>query len=241
MQLMQNNVQLNHMIQKIWKFIRGDLSVKVFEKWLYSEDQLETMFGKALYFDVISANYSDNESIYQIKQLLSKFAHTSYPQKCHCIELPDVAVVDMGEDSEKVFQHHVEIKKRGEPYWWLYVNKCRECYQVWLVASEERQNDLYCLRRLDHQSLEDVLNKNQWPSYFDTYETLLHIGRKAGRSVRFVDQLDSSLSLTIADLARERPGILVSELAQLLNLEFELATELSKRAVRDEHVQINFD
>jgi hypothetical protein len=229
------------MIQKIWKFIRGDLPVKVFEEWLYSEDSLETIFGKTLYLDMISANYSDKESIFKIKQLLKEFVHTSFPQKCYCIELPDVAVIDMGEDSEKVFKYLDEIKKRGEPYWWLSVDKCRECDQIWLVASEERQNDLYCLQRLNNQALDEILKNNKWPSLFDTYETLLRLGFDIGRSVRFVDPYESSLPYTIADLAKERPGIRISEIAKLLNLDIELAIELSKKAIKDENVQINFD
>lgn len=123
----------------------------------------------------------------------------------------------------------------------MSVEKCRECDQVWLIGSEERQNDLYCLRRLDSQTFAEILKKNQWPSYFDTYETLLRIGLDAGRSVRFIEPFESSLTVTIVDLARERPGILVSEIARLLNLDAELAIGLSERAIRNEHVQIKFD
>jgi hypothetical protein len=42
-------------------------------------------------------------------------------------------------------------------------------------------------------------------------------------------------------LAKARPGIRVSELAELLNLEVEIARVLAKRAVRDDGAEIQFD
>jgi hypothetical protein len=49
------------------------------------------------------------------------------------------------------------------------------------------------------------------------------------------------LRWTIADLAKARPGIRVSELAELLNLDLETALTLAKRAVRDDAAVIEFD
>src|SRR5215470_17349053 len=70
-----------------------------------------------------------------------------------------------------------------------------------------------------------------WPSDFDRYETLLEIGRAAGHSVRYFDVADSPLLHTIADLARERPGIRVTELAALLNLDTAVTAELAGQVV----------
>jgi len=239
--MVENNKHIDPRIKNIWRFIRGDMKIKDFERWLYSENSIEQVLGKDLYFEVISVNYSDNGALYRIRQLLSEYARQESPFRCKCFQLSDITVVDMGEESEAVFQYMEEVKKRGEPFWWLSLEHCRECNQWWLVASEERQNDLYCLRRLDMRTADEILNKNSWPDYFDRYETLLRLGHDTGRSVRFMDPMESSLSWTIADLAKERPGIAISEVAKLLNLDMEVAKELAEKAVKKEGVQINFE
>jgi hypothetical protein len=53
--------------------------------------------------------------------------------------------------------------------------------------------------------------------------------------------MDSSMAWTIADLAKEHPGITISEIAKLLNLDMELAKDLAKKAVRNEGIKINFE
>jgi hypothetical protein len=60
--------------------------------------------------------------------------------------------------------------------------------------------------------------------------------------VKFVDpESAKSLRWTIADLANARPGIRSSELASLLNLDSDLAAELSERAIREDKVEILID
>ena len=75
-----------------------------------------------------------------------------------CVQLSDVAVVGMGDESKKVFLTLNEIRWRGNPYWWLSVYQCRACQQSWLVAQEERHNDVFCLYRPDRVTMQDVLN-----------------------------------------------------------------------------------
>ncbi len=173
---MKNSKRIDPIIENIWRFIRGDIRVQDFEQWVYSENSLEKMLGKTLYFEIISVHYSDKDAVYKIKQLLSEYACQESPFRCKCIQMSDVEVVDMGEESDAVFQYFKEIKRRGEPFWWLSLDHCRECNQWWLVASEQRQNDLYCLRKLNRQTADEILNKNSWPNYFDRYETLLRLG-----------------------------------------------------------------
>jgi hypothetical protein len=78
---------------------------------------------------------------------------------------------------------------------------------------------------------ERVIREGIWPPDFVRYETLLEIGRETGRSVRFADVADSPLLHTIADLAKERPGIRVSELASLHNLDPPVAAKLARQVV----------
>ena len=88
-----------------------------------------------------------------------------------------------------------------------------------LRAYAERASDLECL-----------------------YEALLRLGLAAGTSVDFAEpEQANSLRWTITDLARARPGIRVSELAELLNLDIDTAHALARRAVRHDGVAIEFD
>jgi hypothetical protein len=59
--------------------------------------------------------------------------------------------------------------------------------------------------------------------------------------VDFADPYESSLTTTIADLAYARPGIGLSEIASLLNLDMELARALARRVALNEPVSIAFD
>jgi hypothetical protein len=144
-------------------------------------------------------------------------------------------------DHESVFQTLIKLRERGEPRWWLYASCCEACGQLWLVAQEERQNDVFILKRLDQTAATDLSTADVWPRDFDRYETLLEIGRVAGKKVSFVDPFDSSLVATIEDLARDRPYIAVSEIARLLNLDLRLATALARAVVRTTGVIIKFD
>jgi hypothetical protein len=81
--------------------------------------------------------------------------------------------------------------------------------------------------------MEDLLVNNRWPSIFDHYEDLLRVGREAGKHVRFFEPLKSkSLYWTMSDLAADKPGISISKLAELLNLELDEAEEIAKEVVQ---------
>lgn len=57
----------------------------------------------------------------------------------------------MGSDKsvdEMFFSRVKEIKEFGEPCWWLSIYSCSACEQKWLVAQEERMNDIYILKRI---------------------------------------------------------------------------------------------
>lgn len=239
---MEINLPNDSTSDRIWKFIRGDMCTSDFEQWVYFDPTVEKTLGKDLFFEIISTNFSSRDAVFCIKEKLKRFAISVSSLSCMCIQLSDIAVVDMGDESEKVFLTLKEIKKRGNPYWWLSLYQCRECQQSWLVASEERHNDVFCLYRIDTLTMKDVVNQNQWPTVFDHYERLLGIGLEAGKRVRFLDPLNSSsLHWTISDLAKDRPGICISEIAKLLNLDFGLAEDLARKVVREDRVHISFD
>lgn len=160
--------------------------------------------------------------------------------ECNCATLAGLAVVPMGEH-EGVFDTLSEVRRRGMPWWWLGCAECRACGQVWLIAQEERQNDIFIMRKLDADAGYQLVSNDVWPTDFDRFERLLEIGRDSGHRVSFVDPLgDSSLIDTAGDLAQERPGIRVSELASLLALPPALAAEVARQAVADRGVTITF-
>jgi hypothetical protein len=157
------------------------------------------------------------------------------------VTLPDTAVIDMGDPGDAM-RSFVEVVLRGDPYWWLGMSRCTACQTAWLVAQEERQNDVYILRRLTRAESNSVVNANRWPNYLDLYATLLRLGRAAGHSAQFVDPVgDSSLAWTMADIARAEPDIALSELAKLLNLDYETAEIIAEQARLKDGVRITFD
>ena len=151
--------------------------------------------------------------------------------ECECVALPDTVVVDMANPGRSMV-HFDELQVRGEPFWWLGVSRCAVCHTPWLVAQEERQNDVFVLRRLTTAELTGIVEANRWPTYLDKYETLLRLGHAAGHVAIFADPVgDSSLAWTMNDLARERPGITVQELAELLALDPGTAAIIADQAI----------
>ena len=110
------------------------------------------------------------------------------------------------------------------------------------MGQESRQNDVYCLYRLDRDAIQEILTNNHWPPVFERYEDLLRAGLEAGKQVRFFDPMNAkSLRWTMADVAKARPGITVAELSELFNLDAELAEEIAREVVAEEHVRIDVD
>ncbi len=168
---------------------------------------------------------------------------------CVCIQLPDTAVVLMGVGPQypvyEIVSKTLEVvKSRGEPYEWVSAQRCRQCGQEWLVGTELGHIDVLCLRRLTIEAADRLLKEDVWPSDFNKYATLLRLGREAGRIGGWIEGMDPSLSSipwTISRLARETPGIHISELAELLNLDVSVAAKFAEQVVKEKGVIITFD
>lgn len=219
-------------LQTLWRFVRGDMHVAAFEQWAYAEASLEQELGAELYLTTVSTDFRNMDAVSSLRTALAEHARKRWPTACRCVRFRDFDVVDMGSfqapapafernrewSHEDVFRSFDRVGSCGGPYWWLWAARCRACDQGWLVGSEERQNDVYCLRRMSEAELEAIRTRDPGPPDFDAYEGLLQMGVAASRSVRFLNPADSSLMTTLTDLARHRPGISVSELVALLNL-----------------------
>lgn len=55
-----------------YKVIKGELSIVEFEKWLYSvdEDAIDNKFGENFYFQLISINYKNKFSRYELEKII---------------------------------------------------------------------------------------------------------------------------------------------------------------------------
>ena len=188
------------------------------------------------------------ETLLNLAQELSlKYTKQTVGDLCACILLQDSAVVLMGANklSEEVSDTLEEVKSRGEPYEWVSAQRCRQCGQWWLAAEEIGHIDILCLRRLTPEATDRLLKEDIWPSDFNKYATLLRLGKEAGRVGGWIEGIfDPSLSsipLTIARLAKETPGIHVSELAELLNLDVAVAVKFAEQVGKEKGVIITFD
>jgi hypothetical protein len=243
------------LIEALWRFVRGDVPGTEFESWVYRETRLESELGGNLYLAAISTDFSKKGEVWGLRCALAPHARARSPSDCACLRLRDIDVVDMGTfqapepafeadrewSDDDVLRTFERVKDRGSPRWWLWAARCRACGQGWLVGTEERQNDVYCLKRLDGGELGGIVDADRWPPDFDSYESLLRVGLQAGRSVHVLDPTYSSVRDTMADLARTRPGIAISELAKLLSIDLATAAELARKVAEVHGVQFTFD
>ena len=160
-------------VEHIWRFIRGDLSPRGFESWICSAPGAEEVLGHDAHFAAISADYRSADEIGALQKQLRAVADSSPPFTCRCVQLADEAVLDMGVETNITLQTLESRKVRGHPRWWLRVDRCRVCDQWWLIGQEERRNDVICLQRLDDSQGAAILDHDEWPACFDTYEALL--------------------------------------------------------------------
>ena len=231
-----------YILNILWQFIRGDLSIKTFEAWVYKENNLENFLSKELYLVIIESNYKNMDIVFELKSHLSNYLRNNYPSGCKCLEISDNDVLDMGlKKTDEFFSYLKNIKDRGNGRWWLFLAECTKCNEAWLVAQEERHNDIYCLKRLSENAKNDILNENKWPPDFDKFESLLSIGFEAGKKVRFFDPINSSIEVTIIDIVNEHPGINFNELIRLLNIDTETGKEIIRNIEKKYKLNLVYD
>lgn len=210
----------------LWQFVRGDLAIANFEAWLYRQPSLEQELGSALYMELISFDYRDSRDLFVLRGRID--ARLRPALKCECVTLADMAAVPMGCDGldQRVFATVRRVCDYGSTRWWLSLNHCSACGQDWMVAQEERIYDNYFMRRLDEVEARKIVDANQWPDDFSTYERVLRVGRNLTEPYRFLNGLAGSLVWTVQDLRKERPDISVQEIAHLLGVSSEHAERL---------------
>lgn len=222
-------------VEALWRFARGDMPAGEFEDWVCGTGALERELGPDLYLRAISGGWRKPDDVDRMRAAVMAFLRSNCPSPCACLEMRDLQVVGMGHH-DRQFRTLERVKRRGGPRWWLWMARCTACRQHWLIGSEERQNDNFCLKRMSEDQAEAVRCTGSWPTDFNRYETLIRLGIAAGNVARFGDPMDTRE--TMADLALERPGIRVAELARLLNLDEAVAADLARSLVRSRGVEI---
>lgn len=144
---------------------------------------------------------------------------------CHCVDSPDLVVEEFVADHE-IAQQEI-VNRYGPTHWWLSMRICRACSQHWLVAQEERFNDVWIMRKMSKDAAAAASN-GIWPNDFDHYETLLRIGQEYGHQARYANPWETTPILI--DLIGQRPAITDAEIAALVNLPLQLVPDLSRNA-----------
>jgi hypothetical protein len=151
----------------IWKFIRDDMPVSVFEQWIYKTPELENLLGSTLYFEVIACNYKEPDSVWTIKQVLKAAVDQIEPRKCQCLSWRDSQKVPISYDTgwEKISEDFIILRRRSP---WLDLCRCKFCDQEWYVAVDTVDDDYY-LYRLKTDDVTRIISNNEWPSVFDNF------------------------------------------------------------------------
>src|SRR5262245_11694298 len=112
-------------VETLWRFIRGDISPAEFDAWVCTEPEAERALGPQLHLRAISASYGDPYQVDLVKSEIERFLRESVPARCACLEMRDLQVVPMGHHEPR-FRTLVEVRRHGDPLWWLDIERCAE-------------------------------------------------------------------------------------------------------------------
>lgn len=212
----------------LWKFARGDLERAEFEPWLYEQSDLDLALGDELQFRLSACDFSNRDEVWAIRKEL-RDALQPYRQ-CECPLIRDRDVIPMGGEfySETFFATLDRVVEFGPPRWWLYIDKCRACGTIWLIAQDDRVYDEFFLQRIGDAELR-AAELGNWPKIFSTYEQVLAAGRELSSPPIYLDPVEGLLG-TVEDLLRERSMISMGEVAHLLGVGDYHAKRLMKLA-----------
>ncbi len=210
------------MLDAFWRFARGDTGAANFEAWLYAGGDVEAALGKDAYLDAISVDYRDAQQIAEFRGQLHE--RLPGPDACECHTIADfgghIDYVIHYPELDRIFQR----TQVGLPDW-LHRLTCRTCAQSWIAAHD---NEIYGL-----VMVRDPTGSAQavpsWPV-----------------QVRLAMETDNpwhppELRAAIEELAKESPGVSVTELAAYFPTDREVVLQQARDAVARTGVRIDFD
>jgi hypothetical protein len=245
--------EMNPILFELWRFVRGDFSPASFASWAREVGGLSEFIGAELFSEVMRMSTLNEDALWSLRCRLGDFVRAQPGPACKCIRFRDLDRFDMGgffnpppsfEQERDWFCRDIrntwdERKRADTSRWWLSYQNCRVCGQDWLMGGEEMHNDVNVIERLAPAEALAIMDQDSWPpSKLNTYEFLISFGGE-GVSVTFVDPADSTLVHTATQLAKERPGISLSELVRMLNISPTLAQEVAQEAMKTEGVLID--
>ncbi|MEO8530351.1 MAG: hypothetical protein ABI459_03955 [Deltaproteobacteria bacterium] len=224
---MKINITDVAILSALWRFVRGDTPADQFENWVYVSSNLEAALGSETYLDIISVDYTHPQRVADLKAQLDKALVPPNPCLCHTVRSGGCVRFGLWTvDDFDITENAVDGK------WWLHRLSCRVCHTGWLVAADERIYDLWLAFREPITPPPDIL----------TYRGLLAAARNTGECVGYVDPLHSwEIPAAIQDLARETPGIALSEIVDLLPIDRHVAHKHAVKVMAEHGVNITFD
>ena len=161
---------INPLIIQFYKFINDDINNESFEKWVYDNKELESIFQKDHYFDIISYNYKSEHSKYFIKSVVKKQFDLNEFEKWRTIELLEKILsneIEFVLSTRKLRQLYKEQEDEiKEPYISLelgigYESCLDECpieteYHLWNSEALKKQLDIVNSYRVDFMNLVQI-------------------------------------------------------------------------------------
>ncbi|MCK0094343.1 hypothetical protein MWU60_02070 [Yoonia sp. F2084L] len=162
-----NTVQQKH----LWKFARGEAELQLFEAWLYSDEELESVVDGHVYLRLISCDFSDPEAVRQCRKEL--WSNLAVNKQCECESARNFDTIrvfrsDLRRDDFVHWNYDQFVAtqdtsfKPSDELDWRYISRCKVCGTNWLVNHPPRNFDGNSIERVSDQLVEDAKN-GAWP------------------------------------------------------------------------------
>jgi hypothetical protein len=80
-----------HLKLMFFRLIRGETTIQDFEKWLYSENELETLLSKNDYYRLISIDFRKNSSKHEVIKVINDYINIGEYETYDLVELLEEA------------------------------------------------------------------------------------------------------------------------------------------------------
>ncbi len=174
-------IQLPLAIKSIfWQFVRGDMLTNDFEQWVYSNKELELLFEKNSYLELIMPDYQDSEEIRKVKLMIYGLL-LKEKQICLCATFPNNTLLYPFTDEmvRNILLNQIGLFKliltidnfsgkspihQSRWYQPAKVCQCNECSQYWVILFEESEGADYYLIRLSEKEAANIIQNPTWPN-----------------------------------------------------------------------------
>ena len=85
---------------------------------------------------------------------------------CECAVWADRVRINLGAETATLLERQFETLRERNP--WLRAERCQVCGQLWYVAVDTVDDDLY-FRRLSTAEQAEVLDRAEWPTDYDRF------------------------------------------------------------------------